>query len=59
MVPTEAGDRIDDLVDFLQRSSAEFLEVGFDFLVIHAGGVVVGLVQQVLDVFWGWLTAGW
>ena len=56
MVPTLGTDCVDDLIDLLQWFSVhelvEFLNVGFDLLVVHAGGVVIGLVQQFQDAFW-------
>ena len=57
MISAKGTDSIDDLIDFLQwlavHELVEPLEVGFDFLVIHAGGGVVGIVQQVQDVLVG------
>ena len=56
MIPAEGADRIDNLVDLFQglavHDFVEPLEVGFDYLVVHAGGVVIGLVQQFQDAFW-------
>ena len=57
MIPAEGADRIDNLIDFLQRLAVhepvEFLKVGFDGCVVHAGGVVIGIVQQVQEVLVG------
>ena len=56
MIPAKAANCVDDLVGLLQRFTVhelvELLEVSFDLLVVHAGGVVIGLVQQFQDAFW-------
>lgn len=53
VIPAEGTYGVDDLIDLLQRlpnhELVKLLEVGFDFLVVHAGGVVVGIVQQFQD----------
>ena len=62
MISAKGTYGIDDLVDLPQWFSVhepvQLFKVGFDFLVIHAGGAVVGLVQQVQEVLVGWLLGG-
>lgn len=53
VIPTKSTQRIDNLIDFLQRLSvhepAEFLEVGFGSCVIEAAGFVRGIEQNLQD----------
>lgn len=55
MIPAEGTDSVDDLVDLLKRfpvhAPVEFLEVGFDGCVVEAAGFVIGIEQNLQDIF--------